>query len=67
MTEHVPAAELRVGDWPIGIAGWRPVRKIKVHPRLGTVTIWTDDQRHTNMGGAGRSILVDTPILTKRG
>lgn len=56
--EYVPAAELKVGDCPVSLAGWRPIRKIKIRKRARTVLIWTDGQK--------REVQADALILTRR-
>jgi hypothetical protein len=38
----LPATDLQVGDWPVSLAGYRPVTRIKNYPRKHMVRVWTD-------------------------
>jgi hypothetical protein len=42
----LPADELREGDWPVSLAGYRPIERIKHHPRKRTVVIVVGGIRH---------------------
>lgn len=44
---HLPANELREGDWPISIAGFRPIQRIRKFPRKRQIAVWIDGQRYT--------------------
>lgn len=43
----VRADELREGDWPVSIAGYRPIERIKTHPRKRQVVVHVGGDRHT--------------------
>jgi hypothetical protein len=44
--QDVPAAELQVGDWPVSLAGYRPIERIKEMPRKRMVHVWIDGTKH---------------------
>jgi hypothetical protein len=35
----LPATDLQVGDWPVSLAGYRPIEAIKVMPRAKRVIV----------------------------
>lgn len=35
----VPVRDLRAGDWPIGLCGYRPIQAIRVRPRKRQVVL----------------------------
>lgn len=43
----VRADELREGDWPVSIAGYRPIERIRTFPRKRQIVLTIDGQRHT--------------------
>lgn len=43
----VRADELREGDWPVSIAGYRPIERIRTFPRKRQVVLTIGGDKHT--------------------
>lgn len=49
--KDMPVTELREGDWPVSIAGFRPVQRIRTFPRKRQVAVWIDGTRYNFPAG----------------
>jgi len=59
---RINAGELRLGDFPIGLAGFYPITKIKIGARTKRVVFWAGGRKY----GGEMPIYTDTLVLTKR-
>lgn len=43
----VPATDLRADDWPVSLAGYRPIERIKDRPRKRMVDVYVGGDKHS--------------------